>query len=1165
MRKHLLKTNLLFAITLLLALAGNKTFAQFSQGNLVVMKIGNGVATLSSAAQPVTLVEYTTSGSATGFTVALPSTGNPQLTVSGSATSEGMMALSQERDRILVPGYDAPAATLSVASTTSAAVNREIFSVTQAGTYSKVASTATAYSANNIRGATASSTNYFSAGPSVGNEFLNTSTQLSTAVTNTRVVQIFNGQLYFSSSSGTYLGVSSMGTGIPTTSGQTATLLANSASAYGFSISPDGNTLYLADDGNGINKYTFNGSTYTLAYNVTSTQSRGLVVDYTTTPYTIYATTTETSLNRIIKVQDNGVASAVTTLATASANTLFRGLTWSPVACPSVTPTATNASCYNSNNGGVSLSITGGGTPFTYTWSGPSGYSATTANISNVGTGTYSVTVVAATGCTVTTTANVSQPTAITSTVTPTAAICNGSATGAITAAAAGGTPNYNYTWNGPAAYTATTQNISNIAAGTYSLTVTDANSCTSTQSVTVTQPTAISASISGTNALCYGSTGSATVTATGGTPPYTYSWAPSGGTNAVATGISPGVFYSCTITDANNCTTIKTISINQPAQISVTPSHTNVSCNGSSDGSATVSVSGGTPGYTYSWYPTGGTNTTATNLAAGTYICTITDANSCIANQNITVGEPAQLTATTAVTDATCFGSSTGSATVTPTGGTAPYIYLWTPTGGTNANANNLAAGTYTCTITDTHLCSINKVMTVSQPALMTASISAPASICAGSAETVTFTATPNTVVTYDEDGGSPQTVNVNASGIGTVTVTPAANTTFNLQNIQSIGGTCSLTISGSVSTTLTPVVTPTVSITVSPNDSVIQGTSTTFTATAGGGGNISYQWEKNGVFITGATNNTYIDNALANNDNIICIAYTDAPCVTIDSALSNAISMTVFAPCDTPMGIALSNVTYNSATVNWNAVGGIDGYEYMLDQSPGAPVSGTTTTNNTYNATGLVGNTTYYFHLRTVCVSNFSTSDWVTVSFNTSIIGDCLAPSVVNFSNITANSADVDWPAVTGISGYHYVITTSAADPINAGTNTSSTSCHVSNLINNTAYYFHVRSNCVDNSFSPWATWEMMTVKVGVVSTTTFNVTAYPNPATSLVTVEIVGATGTHAMLTMTDITGKMISCFTVNSNKTEINTSDLPAGTYMLRYNDDVNVRVLKLIKE
>ncbi|MFN7099513.1 MAG: SprB repeat-containing protein, partial [Flavobacterium sp.] len=169
------------------------------------------------------------------------------------------------------------------------------------------------------------------------------------------------------------------------------------------------------------------------------------------------------------------------------------------------------------------------------------------------------------------------------------------------------------------------------------------------------------------TNVSCFGgSNGSAMVTPSGGVSPYTYSWSPSGGTGAIATGLSAGS-YTVTITDASLCSTTRNFVITQPTALVATPaSQTNVSCFGGSNGTATVAQTGGTPSYTYSWSPSGGTAATATGLSQGTYTVTVTDANACTTTQSFTITQPTAIAVTPASqTNVSCFGGANGAATI--------------------------------------------------------------------------------------------------------------------------------------------------------------------------------------------------------------------------------------------------------------------------------------------------------------------------------------------------------------------------------------------------------------------------------------------------------------------------------------------------------------------
>ncbi|MDR6968507.1 hypothetical protein J2X31_002530, partial [Flavobacterium arsenatis] len=296
-------------------------------------------------------------------------------------------------------------------------------------------------------------------------------------------------------------------------------------------------------------------------------------------------------------------------------------------------------------------------------------------------------------------------------TVTPVAQTniaCNGGATGSATVSASGGNGfSYNWTPGNPAGDGTATA--TGLTAGTWTCTVTNSCGLSSSTSFTITAPTtALTATQSQTDVSCNGgSNGTASVVASGGTGSYTYLWSPSGGTAATTTGRSAGS-YTVTITDANGCSIQKNFTINAPSALTATQSQTDVTCNGGSNGTASVVASGGTGSYTYSWSPSGGTGATTTGRSAGSYTVTITDANGCSIQKNFTINAPAALTATQSQTDVTCNGGSNGTASVVASGGTGSYTYLWSPSGGTGATTTGRSAGSYTVTITDANGCSI-------------------------------------------------------------------------------------------------------------------------------------------------------------------------------------------------------------------------------------------------------------------------------------------------------------------------------------------------------------------------------------------------------------------------------------------------------------------------
>src|SRR5207249_4702095 len=218
--------------------------------------------------------------------------------------------------------------------------------------------------------------------------------------------------------------------------------------------------------------------------------------------------------------------------------------------------------------------------------------------------------------------------------------------TGSVTIAGSGGTAPYTYAIDGVTFGNSGTFN--NLAPGSYTVTVKDANGCTTTQGVTITQPaSALGASISSqTNVACFGnSTGSVTVAGSGGTAPYTYAIdGVTFGNSGTFNNLAPGS-YTVTVKDANGCTTTQGVTITQPASAlgASISSQTNVACFGNSTGSVTVAGSGGTAPYTYAIDGvTFGNSGTFNNLAPGSYNVTVKDANGCTTTQGVTITQTA-------------------------------------------------------------------------------------------------------------------------------------------------------------------------------------------------------------------------------------------------------------------------------------------------------------------------------------------------------------------------------------------------------------------------------------------------------------------------------------------------------------------------------------------
>jgi len=494
----------------------------------------------------------------------------------------------------------------------------------------------------------------------------------------------------------------------------------------------------------------------------------------------------------------------------------------------------TNLMCNGATTGTATVNISNGTLPFTYSWNTTPVQNTATAG--NLAAGTYTATVTDSAGCSASSISIITQPAALAVVCTPQNESCPSGGNGSVNASVSGGVAPYTYSWNSTPAQT--TFIASGLAAGTYTVSVTDTNHCMTTQVATITQPAAFVTNTSSTNSTCGSATGSATATATGGTGAYTYSWntTPSQSTST-ATAIAAGV-YVCTITDANGCSTTATATVNNNSSAVATVSSSRATCFTSSNGTATITLTGGTAPFTYSWATTPSQSTpTATNLMPGTYSVVVTDAAGCTTPASVIVASPPALTATTSIKMPLCNGSSNGSAMVMATGGSPHYTYSWSTTPAqTTVTATGLAAGSYTVTITDSLGCTTPAVATVTQPAVLAVSVTSTNTSCFGKTDgTATGSASGGTAPFMYSWNTAPvqntQTASNLAPGTYSVTVTDS--------NACMISGLAIITAPAQIITTtsLTPA-------TCGNSDG-----SATITVNSGGIGLFSFLWTPNGA----------------------------------------------------------------------------------------------------------------------------------------------------------------------------------------------------------------------------------------------------------------------------------------------------------------------------
>lgn len=560
------------------------THAQFTLGNLVVMKIGDGVSTLTSTGNPIIFNEYNTSGVLT-YSVPVPSTGTNALVIRGNATSEGYISLSADGNYIVFGAYMQALPSASVLNTSSASnINRGIGIINSVGSFSIGASSAAASIASgDIRGATATGNSHFwGSSSSQGLSYYGSAavpTNVENSKTNLRSTHIFNNQLYISSQvqTGTPpdIGILSVGSGTPNVAAQTVSTVINTGASSQpgqFYFNSSSSICYIADARNsalgGVQKWVYSAGSWSLAYTLpTGTASIGafgVVANFSGLNPLVYATTTEGSTNRLVAISDIGANSTATTLATASANTIFRGLVFSPVSStcvPVSISTVTNSSpvCSAKN---LSLNVTVNGTsPYTYTWSGSGQFSSISVanpNVVNSLSGNYVVQVSNACG-------TASASTNVTANPTPTilvnaATICSGG----IATITASGANSYSWsTGNANSSFTAGPLSNTN-----YTVIGTSLAGCvnTATTSITITNNPSLTVSSA---TICSGK--SATITASGATA---YSWSNGATTGLIV--VSPSLTTSYTVMGSvSGCTAqligVANVIVNPTPSVSLT------------------------------------------------------------------------------------------------------------------------------------------------------------------------------------------------------------------------------------------------------------------------------------------------------------------------------------------------------------------------------------------------------------------------------------------------------------------------------------------------------------------------------------------------------------------------------------------------------------------
>ncbi|MBA2613744.1 MAG: gliding motility-associated C-terminal domain-containing protein [Bacteroidetes bacterium] len=458
-----------------------------------------------------------------------------------------------------------------------------------------------------------------------------------------------------------------------------------------------------------------------------------------------------------------------------------------PATSITVNSAVTNAKCFAACNGSITVAVSGGTPTYTLNWlSGPITGQGT-QTVTNLCLGTYTLNVNDANLCPRQVIFNITQPTALTLTTTASNVLCNAACNGSINATGGGGTGAITYTWLPVATFTGSTnQNIFNLCPASYTVNASDINGCPATTVVTITQPTALNSTLTIVNASCSNScNATASLTAGGGVPTYSFSWSNGPATTPNIGNLCAGN-YTGTIVDANGCTTAQGFTITAPSLFNVTLTPTNPLCNAICNGSISTVLAGAQGTVNFNWVATGaGQN--PTNLCAGNYTLTATDASGCIATGVANLINPPALLANVTTTNPSCSGNCNGIAISTPANAVPPLSFTWTPAGPNSPTLSALCAGNYTVLVKDNNNCTDVQTFTLTNPPVLNINTSISPATCGSSNGSITVIAvggTPN----YTFQFTTPAVTNTTGvitglfAGIYTVVVNDANNCTNTL-----------------------------------------------------------------------------------------------------------------------------------------------------------------------------------------------------------------------------------------------------------------------------------------------------------------------------------------------------------------------------------------------
>ena len=592
-------------------------------------------------------------------------------------------------------------------------------------------------------------------------------------------------------------------------------------------------------------------------------------------------------------------------------------------ALPVVNVDATvNVSCYGDCDG--SISVSGG---ISYQWDA-NAYNQTTATATNLCANGYTVVVTDANGCEQGEAITISQPTSLLVSAGADQTICEGDNV-AFNGSGTGGTQGYSYLWNfGDGNTSSQAAPVHTYAAaGSYSatLTVTDANGCNSSDVSSITVNALPVVSVDATlNVSCNGNC-DGSISVSGG---ISYQWDANANNQTTATATSLCANgYTVVVTDANGCEQGEAITISEPVALTANSVYTDASCNGVCDGTASVSVSGGTSPYDYTW-STGGGNAEATDLCAGTFNCTVQDANGCLILESLVISEPTPITGSITVTDVTCNGDCDGTATIVASGGDQPYSYSWS-SGGQLQSESGLCAGSYGLTVVDNAGCVYADNAIINEPTALTF-LAIPGSVsCNGFADGT---------IDFDASGGTPPYSYSIDNGVTFQTTLPYTGLLAGLYEVMVLDAngcmdSSSIVVSEPSAITFSVITIQTTNCVSTDGELVLTGLAVassydiSFTDQSGVQGPISLNSDSNGVLkIVGLAAGQFTDIIASQNG----CAYVDSNAYTIDQGVGISINET---------GVSVTNASCannDGSLTGFSIVGGTPPLSYDYNQIP-------------------------------------------------------------------------------------------------------------------------------------------------------------------------------------------------------------------------------------